>query len=149
MGDAQLLELVLAVQLAASGVMLGTIWIVQRLVYPTFATIPEHAWREHHDTHSSRITPIVLPAMAIELAAATWLAIARPPGLPTGLIVANVALAAVTWALTAHISARRHMPLGSSYDPVMCARLVSTNRARTLVWSIRVPVCVALMVAGS
>ena len=149
MGDGQVLDLVLAVQLAASGTMLGAIWIVQRLVYPAFATIPEARWRDHHDMHSSRITPIVLPAMAIELVAALWLAIVRPPGLPAGLVVANVALALVTWAMTAHIAARRHTPLGLSYDPVQCERLVSANRARTFVWSIRVPICIALMVAGS
>lgn len=143
------LDVLLALQLAASGVMLGVIWVVQLLVYPTFCTVSAEAWRTHHDSHSARITPIVLPAMAIELLAATLLAISRPAALPTSLVAANLVLAVATWVMTAYVAWRFHGPLGRAHDATTCARLVRANWGRTIVWSARVPVCVLLVLAAA
>ncbi|MBC7462178.1 MAG: hypothetical protein H7287_12525 [Thermoleophilia bacterium] len=141
------LQLVLALQLLAGGVMLGVIWMVQLIVYPAFAHVHRDAWRTHHDTHARRITYIVLPAMAVELCAAVWLVVARPAGIDSALIAANAALIVLLWGTTAFVATRYHRALGAGWDADAIAGLVRANWIRTVLWSARAAVAAALVLS--
>jgi hypothetical protein len=71
---------VLIICAAATWFMAGLGWIVQRVHYPLFEAVGSGRFVEYHRLHSARITPIVLPAMSIELITAGWLIFSRPPG---------------------------------------------------------------------
>ena len=58
--------------------MAGLGWIVQLVHYPLFESVGSERFVEYHRRHSERITPIVLPAMSIELITAGLLLFSRP-----------------------------------------------------------------------
>ena len=146
MSDAGLV--VLVAQLAATAWMCGVILVVHRLVYPTFQRIDGAAWRAHHDTHSSRITPIVLPAMLVELASAAWLVVVRPEQLATAWLVVGLALALTTWGVTISVSLREHTRLGLGHDPASIDTLLRANRIRAAAWLLRLPLATGLLLTA-
>ena len=146
MSDAVLIALVL--QLAATSWMCGVILVVHRLVYPTFARVTAADWRVHHDTHTSRITPIVLPAMAAELATAIWLLVERPPQLATGWLVLGVALVALTWAVTVSVSLREHTRLGRDHDAASIQSLLRADLVRAVAWLARMPLAAGMLLVA-
>lgn len=58
--------------LAATLTMFGVIWLVQLVHYPLFAGVGADGFTAYEATHQTRITWIVFPAMALELATAAW-----------------------------------------------------------------------------
>ena len=43
--------------------LVGLIWIVQSLVYPAMGYVGADGYAAYHNLHTSRITPVVAPAM--------------------------------------------------------------------------------------
>ncbi len=70
--------------------MAGLGWIVQVVHYPFFEAVGSERFFEYHRRHSERITPIVLPAMSIELITAGLLLFSRPPGTAMALVLAGI-----------------------------------------------------------
>lgn len=69
-------------QVAVTLVLAGLILTVQLVHYPLFAWVGASGFAAYEAEHSRRITWLVLPLMFSELALASWLAFATPPGLP-------------------------------------------------------------------
>ncbi|MBJ7244394.1 MAG: hypothetical protein JHD03_06235 [Solirubrobacteraceae bacterium] len=120
---------------AATWFMAGLGWIVQVVHYPLFESVGSERFVEYHRRHSERITPIVLPAMSIELITAGLLLFSRPPGTALALVVAGFLLAASTWLATALLAVPRHAELGSGFDALAHRRLVRSSWVRTIAWS--------------
>jgi len=120
---------------AATWFMAGLGWLVQVVQYPLFASVGEESFVEYHRLHSSRITPVVFPAMAIELLTSGWLLFSRPAGTSMVLVAAGFVLALVTWLATAALAVPRHSELGAGFDPGAHRRLVRSSWVRTLAWS--------------
>ncbi len=59
---------------AATWYMTGVIWMVQWVHYPLFAKVGDNAFVAYQHAHTSGMTPVVLPAMFVELIAAALLA---------------------------------------------------------------------------
>ena len=115
--------------------MTGLGWMVQAVHYPLFEAVGSESFIDYHRRHSERITPIVFPAMSIELITAGWLVFSRPPGTSAGLVILGFALAASTWLVTALLAVPRHSELASGFDPVSQRRLLRSSWARTAAWS--------------
>ena len=115
--------------------MAGLGWIVQVVHYPLFEAVGEENFTDFHRRHSERITPIVLPAMSIELITSGWLLFSRPPGTAMALVVVGFALAASTWLATGLLAVPRHAELGSGFDARAHRRLVRSSWVRTIAWS--------------
>ena len=115
--------------------MAGLGWIVQVVHYPLFEAVGSERFFEYHRRHSERITPIVLPAMSIELITAGLLLFSRPPGTAMALVVVGFLLAASTWLATALLAVPRHAELGSGFDALAHRRLVRSSWLRTIAWS--------------
>lgn len=137
---------VLIICAAATWFMAGVGWIVQVVQYPLFAAVGRDSFTEYHRLHSGRITPIVFPAMALELATSFWLLFSRPPGTSMALAVAGFLLALATWLATALLAVPRHAELGAGFDAGVHARLVRSSWVRTVAWSAH-GVIVAVLVA--
>ena len=120
---------------ASTWFMAGLGWLVQAVQYPLFAAVGRESFADYHRLHSERITPVVLPAMAIELVTSGWLLFNRPAGTSFALVVAGFALALATWLATALLAVPHHAELGAGFDPQVHRRLVRGSWVRTFAWS--------------
>lgn len=121
-------SLVLVVlDIASTWLMVGVIWTIQLVHYPSFAMVDRTTFAAFHRFHGQRITWIVLPAMTLELATAMALAWRN------GSLVAWVGLgcAGLAWVATASLSVPAHNRLSAGFDAVAHRRLVVTNWIRT------------------
>lgn len=131
------LKAVFLLHLLSTLVMVGVIWIVQVVHYPLFAGVGGAGWAAYEAGHQSRITLVVGPTMLVELATAVWLVVARPAAVPAWAALLGAALVGLIWASTAFVQVPLHSALGGTFDPDAHARLVATNWARTVLWTVR------------
>lgn len=121
------------VHAAATWFLVGLIWIVQVVHYPLFAGVGADGYVAYQRSHMTRITWIVAPAMFAEVFAAgalVWLV-----GTPLAWI--GAALLVLVWVSTFGVQVPLHARLTESFDARTHRLLVTTNWARTLLWSAR------------
>ena len=131
------MRLVFLLHVLATLTMFGAIWIVQIVHYPLFSLVGAESWPSYSGAHQFRITFVVGPAMALELATAVALLVARPAAFPLWAVVAGALLVGVIWASTAFVQVPLHNALSGAFDADAHARLVATNWVRTLAWTAR------------
>ena len=128
---------VFLVHLGATLAMAGVIWTVQLVHYPLFSGVGADGFVAYEAAHAQRITWLVLPLMAAELATAVWLVAERPAALPAWSAWAGLGLVGVIWASTAFLQVPLHRALAAGFDAVAHERLVATNAVRTAAWTLR------------
>ncbi len=133
------MDTLLYVNAVATFGMLGIIWLVQIVHYPSFLDVPQDAFVSFHHNHTRRITPLVLAFMGTEIVTAGMLA---PWG--TGYSVAFL-LCLLTWVCTFAIQVPQHGKLNKRFDRNTVIRLVRGNWIRTAIWSVRSLLLVALL----
>ena len=133
----------LLVHAAATWALVGLIWVVQVVIYPIYARVPERGFRAFHAFYTQRIGLVVGALMAVELVsglllfAHTELGPALWPA--TGLLAFN-------WLVTGALFLPLHGRLAGGFDAAVHARLVRLNWLRTAAWTAR-GVLVALFLA--
>ena len=137
---------ILIANVLATGFMTGLIWFVQVVHYPLFAAVGNAEFAAYSRSHQALTTLVVGPAMLVEAATAALLILARPAGVPQWMAWAGVALVAVIWASTALLQVPAHGRLSAGFDAETGAFLVTTNWIRTIAWSLRAAIAVALLV---
>lgn len=110
----------------------GVIWIVQLLVYPFFQYVGENEFGNLHRFHVKRITWIVAPMMALELATAGVLFLKEPGA----IFFWNFISVGSLWVLTALVNVPTHNNLRVSSEASK-KNLVQRNWPRTFIWSVR------------
>jgi uncharacterized membrane protein len=133
------------VHAAVTAFLAGLIWVVQLVHYPLFDRVEERAFPSFHAAHSRRISLIVVPAMALEALLALLLVLRPPPGVSPGLAVAGLLLVAVNALSTAFLQVPLHRRLATGFDPGAHRALVRTNVVRTIAWSARLVIAVAIL----
>jgi hypothetical protein len=128
---------ILLLNVAATGMMIGVIWIIQIVHYPLFSLVGRDGFGAYQAAHGQRITWVVGPTMLLELATAAYLALRTPPGLPRGVMWAGLALVGVIWASTALLQVPQHTRLAAGFDPEAHRLLVWSNWVRTAAWCAR------------
>jgi hypothetical protein len=133
----ELARLVLGLQLASTWTMVGVIWTVQLVHYPLMALADRDRYIEFQSEHQRRIGLLVVPVMLVELATALVLALA--PWSPMPAIQAWIGLALLTaiWASTFFVQVPLHARLAQSFDASAHRILVRTNWMRTVAWTAR------------
>lgn len=124
--------------------MTGLIWFVQRVHYPLFSFAAKgdfHAFALHHQ---KRTTSVVLPLMILELGTGVALVLLAS-GLSQRLAIAGLALLAMIWISTAAVQVPLHQRLAAGFDRRIARRLVRTNWTRTLAWTVRSGLALALL----
>lgn len=139
---------ILLVHASATLFMTGLIWFVQVVHYPLFAAVGSDAFPNYSRLHQTLTTFVVGPPMLVEAVTAAILVFARPAGVSATLAWTGLALVIVIWLSTALLQVPAHGRLVSGFDPSTGAFLVSTNWIRTIAWSARGAVAVA-MIAGA
>jgi uncharacterized membrane protein len=134
-------------QLTATALMCGVIWIVQLVHYPAFAHVGRENWARFHEMHTRQITFVVMPAMCLELLLSSRVAWSSQELGDRGLRWLIFALVLLTWASTALVQVPLHHRLGVRHDEGQIRRLVRSNWLRTLAWTAAL-VATLLLLAG-
>jgi hypothetical protein len=106
------------------------------------------AFTEFHAQHARRISIVVIPPMLVELATAVGLAWRPPDGVPAALPWIGLALLAVVWLSTFALQVPEHHRLAADFESNAHRRLVRTNWLRTIAWSLRAAVALAIAVTA-
>ena len=138
----------LLANLAATFTLVGLSWTIQLVHYPLFARVGDAAWARYHAEHTARITLLVGPLMCAEVACALWLLGAAPARLQA-LAWAAAGCVAVAWIDTGLRAVPLHGRLGAGLDGTLVAGLVAVNRVRTLAWTARGALLVAMALSDS
>lgn len=128
----------------ATWALVGLIWTIQLVQYPLFAAVPAEGFVRFHAEHMRRITWVVGPLMLVEALTAIALLL-RTPSEPLAWI--GLALVALLWLVTAFLSVPCHRRLSAGFDRPAHATLVGTNWIRTIAWSARGGLAIALLLA--
>lgn len=138
--------MIFAVHAASTLALTGLIWFVQVVHYPLLGEVGRAEHLAYHDGHMRRTGPVVAPLMVVELITGLVF-VARPGAMPGGAARFGLALLAVIWASTFLLQVPCHRRLAVSFDETAWRRLVRTNWIRTVAWSIRALLVVALIAA--
>jgi len=126
----------------ATLILVGLILTIQWVHYPLFGKVGAADFAAYEAAHSARITALVLPLMALELALAVGIMIYTPPAIPRWSAVAGLALVAAIWFSTFFLQVPQHGILGRGWNADAHAALVATNWVRTVAWALRGALCV-------
>lgn len=130
----------LVAQAVSTVVMVGIIWFVQVVHYPMFALVGSREFPVWQRRNTRRTGYVVGPPMLVELGSATALLIMRGDR----LAVTGAVLLAVIWASTALLQVPAHNRLERGFDARVHRRLVRTNWVRTVCWTARGVVALAM-----
>lgn len=125
--------------------LVGLIWFVQVVHYPLFARVGKTAFTAYEAQHVSRTGAVVLPLMLTELLSAIAIAIRAPAGVGFEFPLAGLALVVVIWASTFLLQVPCHRVLEEGFDAHAHAQLVRTNWVRTVAWTARGALVLAMV----
>ena len=125
----------LIIHLIATSVMVGVIWIIQLVHYPSFHFIELKQYTTFQRFHMSRISYVVIPAMLTELFTIILIVISMDQ-IDT-LVLASAILLMFIWLMTAVFFSGVHQKLTLGYDQIVVDKLVKLNWGRTLLWTLR------------
>ena len=118
--------------------LVGVIWLVQLLVYPSMAHAgADDGYTTYHNLHTSRITPIVAPAMVVELLTAIYLVFAPDDAIDRRYFWSGLALVLIIWGSTFFLQVPLHERLAANFEADAQKKLVLTNWIRTVAWTLR------------
>ncbi len=140
-----MIEILLLSQVAATLVMVGVIWFVQIVHYPLMARVPAAEFTAFEREHQNRTTVVVGPAMLVEAFTAAVLLAVPLPGTDFILPVVGVSLLAVIWLSTILIQVPLHARLERGFDSQTHRRLVLSNWIRTVAWTGRGVLVLAML----
>ena len=125
--------ILLLIHLISTSLMVGIIWVIQVVHYPSFHFIGNSRYISFQKFHMERISYIVIPVMLVESISGFLLIYDE---LNLILLISMVLLLSI-WMLTVFFFASVHQKLVSGYQLEMVARLVKINWIRTLLWTLR------------
>ena len=143
--SADALHFVLVGHLAATLFMTGVIWFVQVVHYPMMDAAERENYPEHQRRHQTLTSYVVGPVMLFELATAIGLLyFYLQTGRSTWALV-NLLLLAVIWFSTFFVQVPCHERLARGFSPDAHRRLVDSNWIRTMAWTLRSALLLALL----
>lgn len=129
----------------ATWFLVGLIWIVQRVHYPSMLYVDESRFAEFERMHCQKIGQIVAPAMILEGALAASLVFLAPTTFDLGFAVVGAVLAGVIWWSTFFIQVPLHNHLQEGKNTDTINRLIATNWIRTVAWSVRGGIAIGIL----
>ena len=140
-------EIAAVAQVVGSVGMFGVIWIVQVVHYPLMRFVSSQQFARFETAHRMRISWVVGPLMAIEGVCVVAFLFAAPAGLTWWLPWAGAGAEAVAIGTTVLVSAPLHERLNAHFDQATLDRLIATNWIRTVAWTARGGLAIAMLVA--
>lgn len=133
----------------ATTAMVGLIWFVQIVHYPLFAAVGTEDFVAYEHAHTARTAWVVGPIMAVEGLAALAIVATADEDLGLVLPLVGLALLALVQASTVLLQVPAHRALSERADPATMHHLVATNWIRTVGWSARAAVAMAMLLQVS
>ena len=140
-------EIAAVAQVIGSVGMFGVIWVMQVVHYPLMRFASGEQFARFETEHQTRISWVVGPLMLIEGVCVLAFLFAPPAGLPWWLPWAGAGVEAIAIGTTVFVSAPLHGRLNAHFDQAILDRLVATNWIRTIAWTGRAAVSIAMLVA--
>ena len=140
-------EIAAVAQVVGSVGMFGVIWIVQIVHYPLMRFVSGAQFAGFETEHRTRISWVVGPLMAVEGVCVLAFLFSPPAGLPWWLPWAGAGIEAIAIGTTVFVSAPLHERLNAHFDQATLDRLIATNWVRTVAWTGRAAVAIAMLVA--
>ena len=140
-------EVAAVAQVVGSVGMFGVIWVMQVVHYPLMRFASGEQFARFETAHRTRISWVVGPLMLIEGVCVLAFLFAPPAGLPGWLPWAGAGAEAIAIGTTAFVSAPLHERLNAHFDTATLDRLIATNWIRTIAWTARAAVAIAMLVA--
>ena len=125
----------LILHLIATSVMVGVIWVIQLVHYPSFHFVELKQYTTFQRFHMARISYVVIPAMLTELFTLILVVISMDQ--IDILVLASAILLIFIWLMTAVFFSGVHQKLTLGYDQTVVDKLVKLNWGRTLLWTLR------------
>jgi len=145
--NSRMAEIAAVAQVVGSVGMFGVIWMVQIVHYPLMRFVSGEQFARFESAHRMRISWVVGPLMLIEGVCVLAFLFAAPAGLPWWLPWVGAVVEAIAIGTTVFISAPLHERLNTHFDTATLDRLVATNWIRTVAWTGRAAVAIAILVA--
>ena len=128
---------VFILHLVSTSIMVGVIWIIQLVHYPTFLFIDKQKYMKFQEFHMSRVSYIVMPTMIAELFSGIYILLYNNIlMLNTFFLLASFSLF-LNWVITALVFVKIHNGLLIKYEKKIILLLVKLNWLRTILWSLR------------
>lgn len=125
------------VHFVATIFMLGLIWFVQIVHYPSLMFIGHEAFTHYETMHIQETTLLVALPMLIELITAFLLVWKTVPHVSQRLLWINCGLLIIIWLSSFCLQVPMHIQLASGFDSTVHYYLVCSNWIRTVLWSVR------------
>ena len=116
--------------------MLGAIWLIQLVHYPSFLLVAPERFQAFHTMHTGRMGLLVGPMMILELASSILLLITED----NIWSVSNLLLVVGIWVSTFAVSVPLHNKLVLGFNQEVIQQLIQTNWIRTLLWTMKAAV---------
>jgi uncharacterized membrane protein len=130
-------KIIFIANLAATLYLTGVIWLVQLVQYPFFSQVGTESFSKYHASHSFWITPVVAPAMILELLTSVFLILYPPENIDVKLIWLGLILAVTLWISTFFLQVPMHEKLAQGFNAEAHRFLVNSNWIRTVAWTLR------------
>ena len=147
MNGNEMADIALVLNLAATLVMVGVIWFVQIVHYPLLSVVPVESASGVASEHQRRTGWVVMLPMTVEgfttLALLKWV----PNGVAWWVPWLNGVFLAVALGCTVFLSVPRHARMAAEPDEKVGHELVITNWPRTIAWTIRGVVLIAMLLS--
>lgn len=127
--------MLLLLHFMASSIMVGVIWVIQLVHYPSFNYIEKQRYSNFQSFHMMRISYVVIPVMLIELLTLVLL-IYSMDQINIELVLSGIILLLI-WVITAIFFSGAHQKLTLGYDKSVVGNLIQMNWSRTLLWTFR------------
>lgn len=137
-------EIALLANTAGTLFMVGLIWFVQRVHYPLLAQVDVKDQISVGHEHQRRTSQVVGLPMAVEGVSTLVLLVARPDQVSAWLPWVGAFLLAISLGSTIFLSVPLHQKMISQPSIEIGKKLVATNWPRTISWSLRGVVCIAM-----
>ena len=125
----------LAMHLVLASIMVGVIWVIQLVHYPSFRYTDKEKYVSFQIFHMRNISFIVMPVMVLEFLSGLLLVLYHSNH--ESLLRISFILLLIIWLVTALFFAQIHQKLSKGYDETLVRKLVSLNWIRTLLWTLR------------
>ncbi len=116
--------------------LVGLIWAIQLVHYPSFHFISHEKFKNYILFHGKRISCVVIPLMLTELGASLVFLFNSNSNFKALEVLSMFFLIAI-WVVTFTVSAPIHGKLLKGYNKKLVNKLVMTNWFRTVFWTIR------------
>ena len=124
----------LIIHIISTSIMVGVIWVIQLVHYPSFKYVNESDYIIFQKYHMSNISYIVFPVMFTELITALIILFFGEKSL---FFVLSLICLFLIWVITGVLFTKYHSILKEGKDLMIIEKMIKANWIRALLWTMR------------